>query len=173
MTAALRTDQNSAFGTDFQSVVYPKASVSWLLSEEPWYRAPDWSDNLRLRAAFGASGVQPGPNDALRSYAAQQTNVNGMDQPGLVYNAIGNTELKPERSKIETGFEAGFLAGRYNVDLTYYNKKTKDALISAIVAPSVGAATSVQPEISGPRRTAGSSSCSAASSWTVSGGAWT
>jgi len=145
VTAALRTDQNSAFGTDFQSVIYPKASVSWMLSEEPWYRAPDWSDNLRFRAAFGASGVQPGPNDALRSYAAQQTNVNGVDQPGLVYNAIGNTELKPERStEFETGFEAGFLAGRYNVDLTYYNKKTKDALISAIVAPSVGAATSVR-----------------------------
>jgi len=145
VTLALRTDQNSAFGTNFQSVIYPKASVSWLISDESWYRAPSWSDNLRLRAAFGASGVQPGPNDALRSYAAQQTNVAGVDTPGLVYSAIGNADLKPERStEFEMGFEAGFLQGRYNVDLTYYHKRTSDALISAIVAPSVGAATSVR-----------------------------
>ena len=32
LTAALRTDQNSAFGTDFQRVYYPKASLSWLIS---------------------------------------------------------------------------------------------------------------------------------------------
>lgn len=145
VTLALRSDQNSAFGTDFQSVVYPKASVSWLVSDESWYRAPTWIDNVRFRAAFGSSGVQPGPNDALRSYAAAQTNVAGTDVPGLVYAAIGNTNLKPERStEFETGFEAGFLGGRYNVDLTYYHKKTNDALISAIVAPSLGAATSVR-----------------------------
>jgi TonB-linked SusC/RagA family outer membrane protein len=145
VTFAVRSDQNSAFGTDFQSVLYPKASVSWLVSDEAWYRAPAWSDNLRLRMAFGASGVQPGPNDALRSYAAAQTNVAGTDQPGLIFNAIGNTDLRPERStEFEAGFEAGFLQGRYNVDLTYYRKRTTDALISAIVAPSLGAATSVR-----------------------------
>lgn len=144
-TFALRSDQNSAFGTDFQSVLYPKMSVSWLISEEEWYRAPEWADNLRLRASYGASGVQPGPNDALRSFAGTQTNINGADTPGLIFSAVGNSALKPETSReFETGFEAGFLRGRYNVDLTYYNKRTEDALISAIVAPSLGAAASVR-----------------------------
>ncbi len=144
-TVALRSDQNSAFGTDFQRVVYPKLSVSWLISEESWFPRIDWTDNLRLRAAFGESGVQPGPNDALRSFAATQVNVNNADTPGLVYSAIGNSALKPETStEFEMGFELGLIRGRYNIDLTYYNKKTKDALISAIVAPSAGAATSVR-----------------------------
>ena len=30
LTAAVRADQNSAFGTNFQSVVYPKVSLSWI-----------------------------------------------------------------------------------------------------------------------------------------------
>ena len=133
VSLAVRSDQNSAFGTDFQSVLYPKASVSWLVSQEGWFRAPSFVDNVRLRAAYGSSGVQPGPNDALRSYAAAQTNVAGTDVPGLIFSAIGNTDLKPERStEFETGFEVGLLGGRYNVDLTYYNKRTSDALISEI-----------------------------------------
>jgi TonB-dependent SusC/RagA subfamily outer membrane receptor len=37
VTGALRTDQNSAFGTDFQRVVYPKASLSWIVSEEGFF----------------------------------------------------------------------------------------------------------------------------------------
>jgi outer membrane receptor protein involved in Fe transport len=37
LTVAARTDQNSAFGTKFQRVVYPKASVSWLASDESFF----------------------------------------------------------------------------------------------------------------------------------------
>jgi hypothetical protein len=51
LTAAVRSDQNSAFGTNFQSIVYPKASASYLLSEEDWWRAPSWVNTMRLRYA--------------------------------------------------------------------------------------------------------------------------
>ena len=37
LTAAVRSDQNSAFGTDFQSVWYPKASISWIVSDEGFF----------------------------------------------------------------------------------------------------------------------------------------
>ena len=33
LTAAIRQDQNSAFGSNFQQVVYPKFAVSWLASD--------------------------------------------------------------------------------------------------------------------------------------------
>ena len=42
LTAAVRTDQNSAFGTDFQRVFYPKASISWILSDEPFFPEIGW-----------------------------------------------------------------------------------------------------------------------------------
>jgi outer membrane receptor for ferrienterochelin and colicin len=38
VTGALRFDDNSAFGKNFDATVYPKASVSWLVSEEPFFR---------------------------------------------------------------------------------------------------------------------------------------
>src|SRR5438105_6065473 len=64
VTGALRSDQNSAFGTKFQRVLYPKLSASWIASDEPFFPQVAWLDQLRLRAAFGKSGVQPGSNDA-------------------------------------------------------------------------------------------------------------
>jgi hypothetical protein len=52
---------------------------------------------------------------------------------------VGNPDLKPERSsEIEIGFEADIFNGRVGVDASYYNSKTKDALLPVDVAPSTG-----------------------------------
>jgi hypothetical protein len=148
LTAAVRTDQNSAFGTEFQRVFYPKASVSWIVSDEGFFPKPAFLGLFRLRAAYGASGVQPGPNDALRTFAAVNTNVRSTDQPGLTYTAVGNFDLRPERTtELETGFETRLFGDRATLDLTFYTKRTQDALIDAIVPPSLGAATDVRQNL--------------------------
>jgi TonB-linked SusC/RagA family outer membrane protein len=139
LTAALRTDQNSAFGTDFQSVWYPKFAASYVISDESFFPQWSWLNSLRLRTAYGAAGVQPGPNDALRTISTAAVNVKGIDTPTLTNNALGNTELKPERTtELEGGFEMKMLNNRLSFDVTGYQKRTKDALIAAVIAPSVG-----------------------------------
>jgi TonB-linked SusC/RagA family outer membrane protein len=139
LTAAVRSDQNSAFGTDFQSVWYPKLSASWIISDEDFFPQMGWLNSLRLRSAYGAAGVQPGANDALRTISAGAENVKGVDTPILTNNALGNVDLKPERTaEFEAGFESKLINNRLSVDFTFYQKRTKDALISAIIAPSAG-----------------------------------
>jgi TonB-linked SusC/RagA family outer membrane protein len=147
LTLALRTDQNSAFGTNFQDVYYPKASVSWVASEEPFFPKLDWLNMFRLRAAYGASGVQPGATDALALFTpsavaiAARAATTSTDVPSLVENQPSNPNLKPEWSaEFEGGFEAQAINNRLRVDFTYYNKRTKDALINVNLAPSSGAA---------------------------------
>jgi TonB-linked SusC/RagA family outer membrane protein len=143
LTAAVRSDQNSAFGTNFQSIVYPKASMSYLISEEDWWKAPSWVNTMRLRYAYGQSGVQPGPNDALRFYSAGITSVQNADQPTITQAALGNPNLKPERSaEHEMGFETQMLNSRLSLDVTYYSKITTDALYSAVLPPSFGSVAS-------------------------------
>jgi hypothetical protein len=149
ITGAVRADQNSAFGSNFQQVVYPKFSVSWLLSDEPFFPRVPGLDQLRLRTAYGASGVQPGATAALVTFAPTTVNqpvvavtATGTDQPALRANALGNPDLKPELSvEFEGGFEARALNERMNLDVTYYSKKTRDALISQQIAPSAGPAS--------------------------------
>ena len=143
LTAAVRSDQNSAFGTNFQSILYPKASASYLISQEEWWKAPSFVNSVRLRYAYGQSGVQPGPNDALRFYTASSTSIAAADQPTVIQAALGNDNLKPERSgEQETGFEIQMFNSRVNLDATYYSKITQDALISAIQPPSYGSVAS-------------------------------
>lgn len=147
LTVAARSDQNSAFGTNFQRVIYPKASLSWILSEEPFFPRPSWLNQFRLRSAYGASGVQPGATASFITFTAPTVNVpsavgnaSGADTPGLLAAALGNPNLKPERSaELEGGFEAHMFANRASLDFTYYNKTTHDALINQALAPSSAA----------------------------------
>jgi TonB-linked SusC/RagA family outer membrane protein len=138
VTGAVRVDNNSAFGSELNRVFYPKASVSYVISEEPYFRVP-YVDNLRLRLAWGQAGNSPGPFDALQSYTTSVVTYAAGTQSALRYGSFGNPNLKPERgTEIETGFEAGMFNGRMNLDLTYYNKRTKDALLPVSVSPSTG-----------------------------------
>jgi outer membrane receptor protein involved in Fe transport len=54
-------------------------------------------------------------------------------------NSTGNPDLGPERGKeIELGFDASAMQDRLGMELTYYNKKTADAILDQIIAPSSG-----------------------------------
>ncbi|HEX2636890.1 MAG TPA: SusC/RagA family TonB-linked outer membrane protein [Gemmatimonadales bacterium] len=142
LTGALRFDDNSAFGQNFDATVYPKASASWLISEEPFFHVRALN-TLRFRAAYGASGQQPGTTDARRYYNAVAGKKGGVGTTGVSFGSLGNPDLKPERSReFEVGLDAGLFRDRVSVELTYYNKLTKDALVERDIAPSLGASRS-------------------------------
>jgi TonB-linked SusC/RagA family outer membrane protein len=141
LTGAVRTDQNSAFGTNFQRVYYPKASLSWVVSDERFFPRISWLNQLRVRSSWGASGVQPGQTDALRTLTTVLTNIAGADISGERTNLLGNADLRPEKStEWESGFDTRLLNNRMTFELTYYNKISRDALIDKVLAPSSGAA---------------------------------
>lgn len=141
LTGALRVDDNSAFGADFSAVFYPKASLSYVISEESFFPVTSLVTDLRVRAAWGVSGVQPGTTDAVQFYSPTTASVENTDRAALVFGALGNLVLKPERSEeFETGLDASLFNDRMGLEFTWYRKVTKDALIERTVAPSVGAA---------------------------------
>ena len=134
LTGAVRVDNNSAFGKDVKLVTYPKLSGSWVVSDEPF-----WSlravDQLRLRAAYGLSGLQPAAFAALQTYVPS---TGPLDQPIVTPQFPGNSNLKPERAQeFEAGFEAS-LFKRLSLDFTYFPKQTRDAILSKGTAPSGG-----------------------------------
>lgn len=135
LTAGLRADDNSAFGQNFDRVYYPKYSLSWVVSDEPFWRLAA-IDALKLRAAYGESGKQPVTFAALRTYAPA-TGPN--DVSAVTPQFLGNAELGPERGKeIEFGFDLGALDGRLGAEFTWYRKTTTDAILNRVVAPSIG-----------------------------------
>jgi TonB-linked SusC/RagA family outer membrane protein len=135
LTGAIRADDNSAFGRNFDLVYYPKVSASWVVSEEPFWRFGP-VNTLKLRAAYGETGQQPASFTALRTFS-------GVPGPGdsitVTPQALGNPDLGPERSgELEAGFDAGFLNDRLGLELTYYSQNTHDAILLRQSAPSSG-----------------------------------
>ncbi|HEX5829771.1 MAG TPA: SusC/RagA family TonB-linked outer membrane protein [Gemmatimonadaceae bacterium] len=143
LTGAVRADDNSAFGRDFDRVFYPKASLSYVISEEPALASffdRIKSDDVRFRFAYGQAGRAPGPYDAIRTFGTSRVVLgDGSIVTGLVTSSPGNLDLKPERgTEYEYGLDASFLDNRIGLELTAYNKKTTDALVSMGNAPSSG-----------------------------------
>jgi outer membrane receptor protein involved in Fe transport len=135
LTGAVRFDDNSAFGANFDFETYPKVSGSWVVSEEPFFDVPG-VDNLRFRAAYGFAGQQPAAFSAQRDFSPVAIR-GGI--PTITPGQVGNPDLGPERSReVEVGFDAGLWNDRFGVELTYYNKVTEDALVNRVIPPSSG-----------------------------------
>ncbi len=137
LTLGLRVDGNSAFGSDFGLQPYPKASLSYVISDESFW-GDDWG-SLKLRAAYGHAGRAPGAFDAVRTWSAAGWG----GQPAFLPNTVGNADLGPERTvETEVGFDAGLFNERLGIDFTYYHQVTDDALLPVAQIPSRGFLTS-------------------------------
>jgi TonB-linked SusC/RagA family outer membrane protein len=156
VTGAVRSDRNSAFGADFKTVYYPKAAISWVISDESFFPRLGFVDQLRLRTAYGASGVQPGTTDAVQYYSATTGRGESGDFTGVVFTTLGNRSLKPERStELELGIDGTFWNSRLTTEVTYYNKTSKDAFVSRVLPPSIGTGATTRFENLGEVRNKG------------------
>ena len=108
--------------------------------------------SLRLRGSFGRSGQRPGFRNAVSFYQAVGVRRETGDAGGVELGAnIGNAELKPELStEFEGGLDLGLANSRLSLELTYYNKSTRDALIQRQLAPSTGAQVKKRNVFTGP-----------------------
>jgi hypothetical protein len=89
---------------------------------------------LRLRAAIGRSGRQPGGFDKFTTFAPLRSEHGA----GLVPAQLGNQNLNPEiATEIEGGFEAGLLDERLGLTATMW-QRTIDGLLIARQFPSSG-----------------------------------
>ncbi len=142
VTAALRGDDNSAFGADFGLVWYPSLSLSWVMSEEEWFPRLDFLNSVRLRGAAGRSGLRPGFRQAITFFNPVAATFEGArDAPGFTVGGVGDPTLSPEIStEIETGFDLGMFNDRLGLEFTYYDKTSRDALVARRLAPSLGMA---------------------------------
>lgn len=131
LTAAVRADDNSAFGSNFSAAFYPKFAASWVAAENKGIFS-----QLRFRGAWGRAGQQPDVFSAIQTYTPV-VGYNG--QGGVTPQNIGNADLKPEiGEEIEAGVDAGLWNGKVGLELTYYDKKVKDAILSVPIRPSRG-----------------------------------
>lgn len=136
-TVGGRFDFSSAFGAEAPGVFYPKASLSYVVSDHAAMQArlPGWLSTLRLRASLGQSGRQPGAFDKFTTFAPLTSETGA----GLVPAQLGNPGLRPEIStETEVGFEAGLLNDALALEFTSWWRTVDDLLVAQQFAPSGG-----------------------------------
>jgi TonB-linked SusC/RagA family outer membrane protein len=139
LTGAVRFDGSSVFGEDERNQVYLKASGSYLLSDNDfWKKNMTWWNLLKLRAAYGESGnlTGIGAYDRINAYSSNSY----LSRIALSGNPrLANENVKPERQKeLEIGTDMAFFNSRLTLQFNWYNKKVEDLLISRQVAPTTG-----------------------------------
>lgn len=138
LSTGLRLDGADTYGSRQSLAGFPKVSVSYLVSDEPFFPFKKTLSTLRLRAAYGQAGVQPGPADRLRLYQTSPGYFDGTFPPQTTLTNVGNVHLKPERSsEFEGGIDADLLGDKLTVELTAYRKTRRDALVPVELPPSV------------------------------------
>lgn len=109
-----------------QSFFYPSANLSFLFSNA--FRMPAWWNHGKLRLSYGVVGNAP------KTYAANIIYEQGSDN-GFTWNYVpsswGNANIRPEKKyEYEIGFESKFLNNRLGFDVSYYNNRVKDQILS-------------------------------------------
>lgn len=139
LTLAGRVDGSSAFAKENQNQFYPKASLSYLISDESFWKESLGKaiSQLKLRASYGEAGnlTGIGPYDRFTQYsAASFIGFNSLNQ----FDRSANINVKPERMR-ETEVGADFtLFNRLSLGFTYYKQNIKDLLIDRVLAGSSG-----------------------------------
>jgi TonB-linked SusC/RagA family outer membrane protein len=151
LSATVRRDGSSRFGSSNRYGVFPSVSLGWRVSDESFFQGITFINDLKIRGSWGTMGNQlaVSPQNQFYSYGGSpQTSfyaINGQfsaSNQGFRPTRIGNPDAKWETSiSTDVGFEATVLNNKISLKLDWYQRKTKDLLFAPELPGVAGAAT--------------------------------
>ena len=155
LTATVRRDGSSNFGTGNLWGTFPSVAAGWRISEEPFMKNVEWLDNLKLRFGWGQTGNSGGATDmsviglnqdAMYVYYNASANIGmGTGTPDVskgFYSVLKDTNLKWETNEqLNIGIDAAFFGSMLVIGLDYFVRTSKDLLLWRNIRPSSGFAS--------------------------------
>lgn len=140
LSASIRRDGSSRFGSNNKWGNFPAVSLGWLVSEENFMKSADWLSMFKVRASYGLIGNNNIGNYTQYNVISNSNTVFGSTtSSGIRVTNLGNTELGWERTaEFDFGIDLSFLNNRVTFTYDYYNKTTRDLLYSLSVPRESG-----------------------------------
>ena len=140
VTATIRRDGSSRFGTNTKYGNFPGIALAWNISNESFLKGTTWLDQLKIRASYGSTGNQGvSPYQTQGLLTQTQYAWNNTSAFGYRPNTIGNPDLHWESSLTKNiGFDFSFFRGRLAGALELYQTNTTDLLLSDQLPTSTG-----------------------------------
>lgn len=146
INATFRADGSSKFAEGNRWGYFPSVSAGWVMSSESFMEGTkDLINFLKIRASWGQNGNS---NASAFNYLAPikftQAVYNfgdeeGVNTTGSYPSRLSNENLKWETSQqLDFGFDAQLWEGLLAVTFDWYNKQTKDWLITAPIYATAG-----------------------------------
>ncbi len=141
LNASARNDWFSTLSSGKNSILYPSVGVSFVASEA--LKLPEAFNYLKIRAAWAQAGGDTDPYNLSLNYALNGTNLGA--PLGQINNTnIPNVNLQPLTSTTsEIGVETRMFNDRFNLDVTLYNRKTRNDIVAATVSLASGYSTAL------------------------------
>jgi TonB-linked SusC/RagA family outer membrane protein len=136
LNASGRNDWFSTLApSDDLDVFYPSVNASFMFTE---FVKPSWLTYGKLRFGWANVGGSVSPYQTLLNYGLFPQQLNGLPLGQITNTSIPNSALKPSlASEIEIGAELR-LFNKVNVDIAWYNKKSKNEIVSAPASNTSG-----------------------------------
>ena len=136
--ASFRTDGSSRFHKDNRWGSFWSVGANWRISKEAFMEDIDWLNNLSLKISYGEQG-----NDNLLTLYAWQSlydlSWSNSSQIGGMVSTLENKNVTWEKNgNLNVGIEASAFDNRLSINAEYFNRKTKDMLLSYPMATSTG-----------------------------------
>jgi TonB-linked SusC/RagA family outer membrane protein len=142
LSASARRDGSSRLGDDTKWGTFPAVSAGWHISEEDFLRDNKIISDLKIKGSYGLLGNTETSNFASKSLVGVGANyvLNGSSNTaGLYPSQLGNPDLKWESTQqADGGIELGLFKDRITLAVDYYDKETKDLLLSRPLVASSG-----------------------------------
>lgn len=140
ITATLRRDGSSRFGSGNKWGWFPSTSLAWRISEEDFMDKIDQIDDLKLRIGYGLTGNQEIGNYSFASNLSTIKYVfNDNIVSAVVPSIMPNPNVKWEsQQQVNIGIDATILDQRITITIDAYQKNTKDMLVPMSVPISTG-----------------------------------
>jgi len=145
VTAILRRDGSSHFGSNNVYGYFPSISAGWVVSQEGFWKTNNYVNYLKVRAGYGVNG-----NDNLSPFLYTSTigsiggyTIGGVNYTGYGPSAPANPSLKWEQtSQLNFGIDAK-LFKNITAAVELFKKTTTGMLMQVVIPEYVGA--SAQP----------------------------
>lgn len=146
LTASMRADGSSKFGSNNRWGYFPSLSAGWRLSDEAFLKDSKVFSDLKLRASYGLTGNFKIPNYGALGSLSYYPYVFGGSTPGSVNGAAPSSQPNPNLSWEKTaqanlGLDGALFGNNLTFSFDYYNSNTTDLLLNVPVPLSTGFST--------------------------------
>ncbi|MFH5834268.1 SusC/RagA family TonB-linked outer membrane protein [Halalkalibaculum sp. DA3122] len=140
LTATVRRDGSSRFGSNNRWGIFPSAAIGWHLSNESFMGDVDWVSDLKLRASYGQAGnFKIGNYTYMSQIESNDYILGGSLAGGRTMESLGNPNLGWEKtSEFNLGLDIGVFDDRLYLITEFYKKNTQDLLLNVEIPQSSG-----------------------------------